>query len=93
MIDVKEAVQIAFEKLHQFYGENTLDVLLEEVDFDEQSNEWLITIGFSVRTVQQNLQSVLGGGLDTGTRKYKVFTIDADTGEMRSMKIRTLENA
>ena len=47
-MDVKEAVRTAKEYLAELFAEETItDVGLEEVVFDDASNEWNITIGFS----------------------------------------------
>ena len=80
MIDVAAAVENANAYLKRFYPD-IKNILLEEAELDEKSNQWLITLSF----------------LDLGDmsfaiyppqRKYKVFRIDAGNGNVRAMKIR-----
>ena len=47
-MDVKQAVQKAKEYLADLYeGEEVEFVGLEEVEFDEEADQWKVTIGFS----------------------------------------------
>lgn len=90
MIDVKEATQIALSYFEELYGEDAFsNVLLEEVERDEEDDTtyWFITIGFTERQQRGPL-----GQLAT-SRRYKRFKIDAETGKVVSMKIRSVENA
>jgi hypothetical protein len=89
MIDVKEATQIALSYFEDLYGENTFsNVLLEEVEREEEDDTlyWLITIGFTERKQDPS------GPLPTSSRRYKRFKINAETGEVVAMKIRSVEN-
>ena len=92
MLDVKEAVQSAVTNLKQLYdGQTFSDLLLEEVERTEDDRYWNITLGFSIpetgslTTMHGVLATLSGKGLK---RVYKLFTIDADDGSMKSMKIR-----
>ncbi len=90
MIDVKEATQIALDYFQDLYRDQSFsNVLLEEVERDENDDTqyWLITIGFTERREEGPL-----GDLGR-SRRYKRFKIDAETGEVLSMKIRSVENA
>jgi hypothetical protein len=96
MIDVKQAVQAAREFLVNLYHEAEIrDVLVEEVELSEDSRNWLITLGFSApkpATVGDEKQAkrvaeLIGPRYE---RWYKLFTIDSETGEVKSMKIRTI---
>jgi len=91
MIDVKEATQRALAYFEKLYGEEEFtNVLLEEVEKSEEEgmSYWLITIGFTE-------PETMGGPLSplSTRRRYKRFKIDAETGEVVAMKIRSLENA
>lgn len=91
MIDVKEATQLAVSYFEDLYGEDTYsNVLLEEVERDEKDGNpyWLITIGFTDHTPEAGPLGPL-----ESSRRYKRFRIDAETGEVVSMKIRSVENA
>jgi hypothetical protein len=63
--------------------------MLEEVELSEDETHWLITLGFDrrrpVRSTFEALQS-----MTPYERAYKTIEIRADTGEVRSMKIREL---
>ena len=92
MIDVKEATQQALSYFEELYGEDAFsNVLLEEVERTEEDGTpyWLITIGF---TEVGQKEGVLGGSFSR-SRRYKRFKIDSETGEVVSMKIRSVENA
>lgn len=90
MIDVKDAVQSAKNAAKDFLAEDVVldDLLLEEVELNDTENTWLITLGFNV--LNKNAMRGIGAAL-TGTqyiRKYKTFSIDAETGKVKAMKIR-----
>lgn len=95
MIDVKTAVQKAlgyFQQLMPAPPDLTVTsapnrgILLEEVELIEEGRpEWHIT--FSAPSPLGHLTLASTAGHD---RAYKTVTIDAETGEFRSMKIRPL---
>lgn len=90
MIDVKAAVQCAKDAAKDFLSEDAAleDLLLEEVEFNEAENTWLITLGFNV--INKNAMRGLGAAIagNQYIRKYKAFSIDADSGKVKAMKIR-----
>ena len=63
-MDVREAAQTARDYLVDlFAGEQITDVGLEEVEFDDLSNDWMITIGFSRPWDQKkSLTAMMGEG-------------------------------
>lgn len=78
MIDVTEAVALArdnFLKLHE--GEGVSDVRMAEAELDREEQNWLVTLAYSTDEV-------------SGIAKHKVLSIDAETGKVRSVKVRTL---
>jgi len=83
MINVKEAVQKAAQYFEDLYGGQFSHVLVEEVEQD--LGDWLVTLGY-------NDFSILGQIDPKGARRFKVFKIDGNTGEVRSMKIREVEH-
>lgn len=89
-MDVKEAVSVAKQYVHDLFGEEKIVNLgLEEVIFDEKAKSWLITVGFSR---PWDAPSTFGGILPQGDpkRSYKVVKIaDADQ-RVLSVKERTL---
>ncbi|ALI05589.1 MULTISPECIES: hypothetical protein [Pseudomonas] len=92
MIEVKDAVKVAKSAANDFLGAETAlnDLLLEEVELDKASRAWVITLGYNVPAPNkfERLGATLAGQMYT--RKYKMFIVDAETGEFRSMKIRDL---
>lgn len=98
MIDVKQAVQKAQRYIKELYpSEQLVDVLLEEVERTEDDRFWLITLSFSqpnprttVDPIMPSLNIFDAFRQKTLNRAYKVFKIDADTGEVVSMKMHAL---
>jgi hypothetical protein len=82
MISVKEAAQKAAEYFTGLYGDQFVNVLVEEVELT--GDYWLITLGYDRAPVLPRF------GLK-GPRAFKVFKVDGETGEVISMKIREVE--
>jgi hypothetical protein len=93
-IDVKEAVRKSvayFLKLYPKLGTGA-NVMLEEVEISEDGSYWIVTVGYDMQRhaseLTGNLRDVFGPKV---VRHYKVFKVDAKTGRIISMKIRSLE--
>jgi hypothetical protein len=91
MVDVKQAVSKAMDYLKDMYQiDRFKDVLLEEVDLSEDNKFWNVTIGFT--RVQESTSggpmAILIGQSAEFKREYKVFQIDSETGDLRSMRSR-----
>lgn len=85
MLDVKEAARKASEYFAGLYAtEKFTNVQLEEVELTEDRKYWLITLSYPVGPELAPLNFNF-------KRKYKVFKIDAGTGEVKSMKIRRVD--
>ncbi|MDE0103847.1 MAG: hypothetical protein OXN89_15855 [Bryobacterales bacterium] len=88
----------AKEYIAEAYSDEAIEhVGLEEVDFDDTSITWNVTIGFFPTWQLQGsggLGNVLTGrsATDWSNRSFKVVKIDARTGEVVSMKIRPVPN-
>jgi len=95
MLSVREATAVAAESFDEFYQDEPFeDIRLEEVERVEEEGItfWLITLGYvdqSVTTERGAMNSILPRAI----RSYKQFKIDADTGDVVWMKIRSVENA
>ena len=92
-VPVKTAVSNAIEFVRELYkGEEIKDILLEEVEFSESTNQWLITIGFMRNKMKDQSSSIANLILPEreSTRKYKIVHIDAQSGKAISMKIREI---
>jgi hypothetical protein len=86
-IGVKEAVKAATEAIKDLLpGPDLGDLRLEEVEQTDDERYWLITLGYSVRQFSPIVPLPLRGH----DRIYKQFKVDADTGRVMSMKIRSL---
>jgi hypothetical protein len=104
-IEMHDAVRIAKIQAQQlFAGQDMSHLALEEVDFDEAKQVWLITLGYDshqvIKTtkVPEDISSICAplGWQKTGgeiieekqPRIYKTFQIDASEGRLISMKMR-----
>ncbi|UFH56616.1 hypothetical protein [Spirosoma sp. KNUC1025] len=87
MLSVREAARNALNFYKDIYPTISGE-LVEEVELDESHNYWLITLSFPVTA---DPASTVSAVLFPKTeRKYKLFKIDAQNGNVESMKIRTL---
>lgn len=77
-LSAAEATQIAA----RYYSQITNDMVnlsVEEIEKDEASNAWLITLGIAEQSFSIN---------SSRNKDYKIFKIDIDSREVISMKIR-----
>ncbi len=87
-MNVKEAVARAREYVLDLFSEDGISNLaLEEIEFDEGSGEWRITLGFS-----RPWEHPLGGSLMTHQprRSYKLVRIADQSGAVLSVKNREM---
>ncbi|MGK0618578.1 hypothetical protein [Meiothermus cerbereus] len=85
MLEVKEAVKIATEYIQTLFSEKQIPELrLEEVELTPDNQFWEVTLSFVVREPT----AYLSLGDAARTREYKIFRINAETGQVQSMKIR-----
>ncbi len=95
---VKEAVRTAKEYVADlFIEEELVNVGLEEVEFDDASNRWTITIGFSrpwdragKTTQRENVFSTRNEATPR-PRSYKVLRINDESGQIESLTDRFLK--
>ncbi len=80
LVSPKEAVNRAIQYIKDFYP-TVSDILLEEIELGEDNN-WYITLSF--RIPASNPLAML-------SKEYKQFKISSTTGEVLSMKIRTVK--
>jgi len=93
-VDVRSAVdaaQIYLDSVQDMIG-HTEDLRLEEAELSEDKQYWLITLGFNrlVDKTSNPLADLVA--IRNYERDYKVFKINAQTGEVQSMKIRQDRN-
>ena len=84
MIDVKQAVTRASEYMKELPAAGAVhDLLLEELELTDDGRYWLITLSYFDKNPSATPFPV--------ERRYKIFTIDADTGRVLAMKMRTVK--
>lgn len=91
-MDVKEAVKAAKAYIADvFHDEGISNLGLEEIERDEYSNSWKVTLGFSRpwNTVRNTLTMITGDS--AAKRSYKVVLID-DDGRVTSVKQRDIKS-
>ena len=95
-MDVKDAVKLAKAYVADiFMDENISHIGLEEVEYDELTGVWRVTIGFQ-RSWKKSLTglaptlSELYATPRITDRWYKVLEINAETGRVLSMKDREI---
>ncbi len=98
-IDVRRAVELAREYLVDVIVQDVLPpitgaIRLEEVELSEDDKYWLITLSYPDSIIQESDRDPAAETIRVLTgrenRLYKVVKLRADTGEMVSIKIRTL---
>jgi len=90
VMNAKEAVRLAKDYIQDmFESEQIMNLGLEEVEFDEDSNSWNVTIGFSRPwDAPANALAAVAQRLNLPNRSYKVVCIDDSAGKVRSVKNR-----
>lgn len=87
-LSVKQAADIAKDYVRALLGDEGLsDLGLEEIDFDDNEEQWLITVGFSRpwNTPRSGVAALTGTAAQK--RAYRVVRITQD-GDVLSMKRR-----
>jgi hypothetical protein len=88
MVDVKQAVQSAESYARELFGDADLRHLrLEEVALSDDGQRWNVTLGWVEPAVVQP-GIVLNGSVQKLPRIYKLFEVDAESGQVSAMKIR-----
>lgn len=85
MIDVKKATEISKSHLASFFPDAER-VQLEEVELTEDKAYWYITLSY------EGVSNSVASSLLVGkSLRYKMFKLDAESGEVISMKIRDIK--
>jgi hypothetical protein len=84
-VSIHDAVKAVLGFAQELYGlQDVKRLTLEEVEPTEDERFWMVTLG-----VPATLQPVEVIARRASSERYKVFKVDADTGEVLSMKIRS----
>ena len=97
-MDVREAARTAKDYLLDlFEGEEIMNVGLQEIDFDDSSKNWSVTVGFSRPWDYSNkspMTPTLFGELSQPlTRSYKIVRINDQSGRVLAVKDRMLTHS
>lgn len=97
-MDVREAARTAKQYICDVFADEEIDeVVLEEVDFDDQSDLWRITISFLRPRGRMNKFEAAASGYPAGTptmrRSFKIVNIEDDSGTVVSLKHRVVAGA
>ncbi|MFQ4134699.1 hypothetical protein PGN35_000095 [Nodosilinea sp. PGN35] len=93
-MNVKEAVARAKQYIFELFpDENPKNIGLEEVEFDEQTNEWLVTVGVSRPwdALGESPFAAFSNRQMPTPRAYRIVRISNDKDEVLSMKFRELK--
>lgn len=95
-MDVRAAARTSKAYIVEVFADEDIDeVGLEEVDFDDQSNLWKITVSFlRPRGEMDRFQAAATGypaGTPTMRRSFKIVNIDDGSGSVLSVKHRVVE--
>ena len=89
-LGVHDAVKSATFHLESLLG-NVSDLRLEEVELSDDGRWWFVTLGYyrpDARPLPSNVINDMLGNSGGIPREYKVFTVDAETGQVKAMKMR-----
>ena len=93
-MNVKEAIKDAKTQIYEiFQDEKPTDIGLEEIEYNESDETWVITIGFlrpwdiSSISVAESIAGIVGN-----KRTYKVVRISDKNGKMLSIKNHKVQN-
>lgn len=84
--NVRDAVHSAvkyLEDIQDLLGNKIENLRLEEAELTDDRGAWLITLGFNSPPSNTGLSSIL-----QPQREYKLFRVNAETGEVEAMTIR-----
>lgn len=88
-MEVKQAVEIAKNHILDLFANEGLSNLgLEEVEFDDVSGVWNVTVGFSRPWDKLSGAFAAIAQAANPTRSYKVVKINDDSGRVLSVKNR-----
>ena len=95
MVDIKEAMDTARNKIKEVYGQEPANLQVEEIEQSEDGKYWVITLGFNAPPPlkPQNELQKLSFALRPPVRVYRVIKINLESGDFISMKMREAQAA
>jgi hypothetical protein len=91
IIDVKDAVKHAMAYFQDLMQSKISDIWLEEVELLADEKWWAITLS-ALAPGRKDANNGLAEILVGPERLFRTFRVDSHTGQVRSMKIRTLQS-
>jgi len=85
-MNINQLADIAAKYLKDFFPDAD-KIQLEEIEVTDDNKYWNITLSYE----SSDVPMASSGWLISKTRKFKIFKIDAKSGEVRSMKIRDMK--
>lgn len=86
-----EAVHAAKRYAKEIFGDEGISrIRLEEINYDADSDEWQITVGFSYQSSTSGLETTLRVDTVYGNRQYKVVRVRDRDGEFAGLTDRML---
>lgn len=86
---VKEIATYAIDHINDLFGEEKISNLgLEEVEFNSDTGEWEVTVGFSRPWDYPHGALATIAGEASAKRTYKVVTVNDTSGNVLSVKNR-----
>ncbi len=98
-IGVKEAIRIAREELAGIEENRMYNLRLEEVRYDDDHSEWLVTFGYDVAVEElpdpRPSHNALGAlfAEPRSVRVYRVIVLDAFIGRFKELRMRDSASA
>lgn len=91
-MEAKKAISEAKTLLEDLYSEeNVSEIRLEEVEFDEASDSWLVTLGIMRPVARRAASNLSISPLETPLKRtYKIVTVPDKGINRPSVKIREL---
>jgi hypothetical protein len=83
-VDVKAAARIAAQYFDQLLQHPYSDLAVEEIELSEDRRTWQVTLGYVLT------DPGMPAFMTKSPREFKVITVDAQSGEPTSMKIKKL---
>ncbi|MDX1970651.1 MAG: hypothetical protein SFV23_26005 [Planctomycetaceae bacterium] len=84
MLDVKTAIKTAMRFVGEVFEDQPIaDLRLEEVEFDESTDQWGVTVSFLRASGKNAVEIALG---EEVPREYKRVWLVAATGNVTSLK-------
>jgi hypothetical protein len=91
IINVKDAVKRAIVYFQDLMQSQISDIWLEEVELSADEEWWVITLS-ALAPARKEANDALTVILAKSERLYRTFKVDSHTGQVRSMKIHTLQS-